>query len=697
MMTRTTSLAATALLVGLASTVMATATAWAVPMQLAHQGRLLGADAAPLDGTHTLSFALYDAEQDGAVVWSEDIETVMTGGFYSVVLGADEADNPLDDLVLGGGPLWLELRVDGGEPLEPRHQLLSVPFAVMAGTATNVDGGAVDATEVAIDGEVVIDSEGNWTGPTITVDFGDLTGVPDTAWDDLDGVPEGFLDGEDADALVGLSCADGARPRWDGVSGIWVCDTVSWGELADVPAELLDGDADTLGGLISCADGGIAVFDLGSGLWGCGVDAVLDGPAVLGFIDGEVVDLGVGSTVGGVAVATVDDLVGLATLTDLDWDLLVDIPGGFADGEDADTLAGLGPLCADSDRPSWDLVGGAWTCAPDAVPTEDEVEDMILDEPLDLPAGSTIDGSEIATGAGGLFGGTGDDGPLVITAGTTTLDLGGAQYFVRNYSSIEISGTGQLSFINPHDSGTVIVLRSAGDTTLTSAASPNVDLRGLGGAPTDENTINPGTGAESWLDGSSSVSGVRRAYKASWFLVPIELTRSLRLASGAGGRDGLCTDLSPGGAGGRGGGSLVLEVGGSLDFSGSIDASGEAGSAATGCCAGGGGGSAGRVVILFNDGSAGSGTVVNIGGEGGPGSSTGCPSLNTCCGHGAGGFGGVGGDDSVYDPSDCTWPLGVGGGGGAGGSGPGAEGLCEAPGAGGTSGNNLIQQNSLFP
>ena len=102
---------------------LAASAAHAVPMQLAHQGRLLDADGAPLDGEHTLSFALYDTEKDGAVVWSEDIDALMTGGFYSVVLGADEADNPLDDLVLGGGPLWLELRVDDGAL---SHQFLSL-------------------------------------------------------------------------------------------------------------------------------------------------------------------------------------------------------------------------------------------------------------------------------------------------------------------------------------------------------------------------------------------------------------------------------------------------------------------------------------------------------------------------------------------------------------------------------------------
>ncbi len=298
---------------------LAASAAHAVPMQLAHQGRLLDADGAPLDGEHTLSFALYDTEKDGAVVWSEDIDALMTGGFYSVVLGADEADNPLDDLVLGGGPLWLELRVDDGAPLEPRHELLSVPYSVMAGTATSLDGGSVDATEVAIDGTVVIDSEGNWTGPTPAVDFTDLTGVPD-----------------DADSLAGLSCADG----------------------------------------------GVAVFDLGSGLWGCGVDAVLGSSDVLAYVGGATLDLGAGSSMAGLTLATVDDLT---------WGSLDGVPPELGDGFDADTLADLALACADGDRPSWDLLAGAWTCAP---------EEVGLDR-LDTSAASsgqvlTFDGANVA-------------------------------------------------------------------------------------------------------------------------------------------------------------------------------------------------------------------------------------------------------------------------------------------------------------
>ena len=41
----------------------------AVPLQLAHQGRLLDTEQAPLDGTHDLTFRLFDAPTDGTLLW----------------------------------------------------------------------------------------------------------------------------------------------------------------------------------------------------------------------------------------------------------------------------------------------------------------------------------------------------------------------------------------------------------------------------------------------------------------------------------------------------------------------------------------------------------------------------------------------------------------------------------------------------
>src|SRR3990167_3160519 len=79
------------------------------------------------------------------------------------------------------------------------------------------------------------------------------------------------------------------------------------------------------------------------------------------------------------------------------------------------------------------------------------------------------------------FGGDGSDGELSISSGTTTLDLNSAPIFVRNYSNISITGSGKLAFSNPHANGTIVVLKSSNNVTLT-ATAPCINLTGIGGA-----------------------------------------------------------------------------------------------------------------------------------------------------------------------------------------------------------------------
>ena len=177
---------------------MATSTAaYAVPTQLGHQGRLLDVDGIPLEGLVSLEFQIYDSLEDGTVLWSEFHDVELINGYYSLVLGADELDNPLEDTLFEEDELYLELTVDDDEELEPRQALNAVPYARLAGTATNVSGGFVDASEIRVGGTTVVDSSGTWVSST-----------PDVDWSDLSGIPAGFSDGEDANTQLSESEVD---------------------------------------------------------------------------------------------------------------------------------------------------------------------------------------------------------------------------------------------------------------------------------------------------------------------------------------------------------------------------------------------------------------------------------------------------------------------------------------------------------
>lgn len=96
----------------------------------------------------------------------------------------------------------------------------------------------------------------------------------------------------------------------------------------------------------------------------------------------------------------------------------------------------------------------------------------------------TTDGTNIFFGSiviPSKFGGTGADGDLTITSGSFQIDLGGAAVVIKNWSSISITGTGNVTFINANAAGTNIIFLCLGNYTNTSSSSHGIDLRGLGG------------------------------------------------------------------------------------------------------------------------------------------------------------------------------------------------------------------------
>ena len=165
--------------------------AFAVPLQMNHQGRLLDNDGNGLTGSHELIFRIFD-DPENATRWTfTETQTVnFINGYYSVLLGADEENNALDDSVFANYPLYLELKVDG-ENLEPRHPMTSVPYAQIAGVAESVDGGTVNASEINVGGQAVINADGQWVGEAPTVDFMNLQNRP-----------QGLDDGDDNTQLV---------------------------------------------------------------------------------------------------------------------------------------------------------------------------------------------------------------------------------------------------------------------------------------------------------------------------------------------------------------------------------------------------------------------------------------------------------------------------------------------------------------
>ena len=346
---------------------------------------------------------------------------------------------------------------------------------------------------------------------------------------------------------------------------------------------------------------------------------------------------------------------------------------------------------------SVDLYNPAWNnVTEDILPDEDNLRDLgsssktfaelhlkTADGFNQATATPTAGKIPIADGSGkldngwiGLGFGDGSDGDLVISSGTTIIDLDGASYFEKNYSSISITGTGSLAFSNPHILGSVIVLKSKGDVTITSSASSAIDLRELGSQGSTTN------GVFDALDHRA-----KTIYSNSYFYTlpnnPNSFNRQILVVTpGTQGADGYKQNGM--GSLGKGAGGLIIKCGGNLNFTGVINASGKDGAnGVLGDETGDGGGSGGDVVIAYKGTLiASSGTINNAGGKGGNGGTyVGTPRVG---GDGAGSSSGAGGAGiSKGTPNNGGIKAG-GGGAGVTSSGPGTGG------SGGASDGGLI-------
>ncbi len=308
------------------------------------------------------------------------------------------------------------------------------------------------------------------------------------------------------------------------------------------------------------------------------------------------------------------------------------------------------------------------------------------------------------------FGGDGSDGDLIITSGTTTIDLGGAKIFVKNYRNLEISGTGQLTFTNPSNNGVIVWLRVKSDCKITSSVTA-INLDGLGslGGGSAQNSFSPVSLlyplGYSFSDGevylprwwvalrgyysgetpptnnppSSEAFFLMSTFRSYYGLMP-----NLLICAGMGGGGGYSGYNPPtnAGPGGRGGGALILEIGGKLTFTSTISANGlNGGNGAPGTTTGGGGGgSGGGVFIIYNDLVANTGTINVNGGNGGNGGG----------GTGTGLFGG--GSGGHYISARAGQNSITGGLAGSSGSGGGST----YGGGGGAGGERLVVKNRWF-
>lgn len=290
-------------------------------------------------------------------------------------------------------------------------------------------------------------------------------------------------------------------------------------------------------------------------------------------------------------------------------------------------------------------------------------------------SGSQVKRWNMLTGSNTIerFGGDGTDGELNIQSGTTTINASNAVIVVKQYSRISITGTAKITISNPASSGTILVLKSQGDVTITSSTSPAVDMKGMGGAagaavgpgnrPGSDGTTGKGNTANA---PSGSAGGATSGTKgtASGINLINGLGHPIVAVPGGGGASGGYGQADTGqggnsGAGASGGGAIVIECGGRFRCTSTFSAAGNAGgnySGSGGGIGGGGGGGGGTIVVLYNDVVVDTGTYTVSGGGAGSGSGAGNNNY----------YGGGGGASLLTSGNDGGANGGSGGAGGLG-------------------------------
>jgi hypothetical protein len=123
---------------------IAVASAFAVPPMINYQGALTDSGGAVVNGSVSMTFAIYNSPSNGTTLWSETQDVAVVNGVFNVALGIN---NSLTMSVFDNPPIYLGVSVSADPEMTPRIMLLSVPYAMRAGAAD--DAASLGSTPAA--------------------------------------------------------------------------------------------------------------------------------------------------------------------------------------------------------------------------------------------------------------------------------------------------------------------------------------------------------------------------------------------------------------------------------------------------------------------------------------------------------------------------------------------------------------------
>lgn len=119
-----------------------TADAQQVPDVLPYQGFVTNGAGAPVEGAATITFRLYRGQADATPIWTETHSNIpVARGVFYVYLGMQ---SDVSQFFRDGTTMYLGLDFNNDGEATPRQEIGSVPYAMLANNALNLNGQPAD-------------------------------------------------------------------------------------------------------------------------------------------------------------------------------------------------------------------------------------------------------------------------------------------------------------------------------------------------------------------------------------------------------------------------------------------------------------------------------------------------------------------------------------------------------------------------